>query len=269
MLVGKEYSKDRPLICDVQLFWINPTSDTPGSISATSRTWYPSPLWRLQLDDGTWSAYVGLFPNAAAEAGFRCWTKQDDESFKRLGQDPKFIDVLPWQAHDLILKLGSDAPMPKRIALQDYQMQLLLLEQQNKRRLMMARQEQDASSPQSHDPPLGSWTTETQYPSNEHGTTTDVSAQPDCVLESVPACCTENLQHNASVPALSSGFESTPGPYGNAQIDTGTLPDAGVEAEFAEFDWDALLSADLNSGSDSNYLALVNGENLAFDFDRR
>jgi hypothetical protein len=191
------------------------------------------------LDDGTWSAYFGLFANTVAEAGFRCWTKQDDESFKRLEQDPKFIGVLPWQAHDLILKLGSDEPMPKRHALQDYQMQLMLLEQQNKKRIMMTRQKQDASSAQSHVPPLVSWTTETQYSSNGHDTTTShVSVQPDCVLES--ASCTENLQYNASVSASSSGFESTSGPCEHTQIDTGTLPDAGVEAEFAEFDWDAL-----------------------------
>jgi hypothetical protein len=298
---GKGLSHTQSLICEIQRFWAHRGIGVPDS----GQKWSPKSLFRLQVD-GKWSEFFGRDLKAVAEAGFRRWTQDDDESYRRLVQTPKFHDVLPWTAHDLILELGDDAPQaPINHALQDYQMQLMLLEQQNKKRLMMARQEQDVllepssqalsplqdyqmqlmlleqqnkkrlmmarqeqeeTSQQSQGPSILDPAAEVHHQSSEHE-----AAVSDGSNQPDPP--PESPFAERSIPASSSGFEDSPWSTANTQAQS--LPDMGVEQTFAAFDWEAFLNSDLSSGMDIEAVASdqagssaldINGLNSGFDF---
>jgi hypothetical protein len=298
---GKGLSHTQSLICEVQRFWAHCATNGPGP----GYKWSPTPLCRSQVD-GKWSEFVGRGLKAVAEAGFRHWTEDDDESYRRLVQTPKFHDVLPWTAHDLVLELGDGAPQaPINHALQDYQMQLMLLEQQNKKRLMMARQEQDVlpepssqalsplqdyqmqlilleqqnkkrlmmarqiqeeNSQQSQDSSILDPAAEVQHQSSEHEAAVNDGS-------SQPNLPSESSFAERSIPASSSGFEDSPWSTTNTQAQS--LPDMGVEETFAAFDWEAFLNSDLSSGMDIEAVASdqagssaldINGLNSGFDF---
>ena len=248
---GKGLSHTQSLVCEIQRFWTQCGTDVPDP----GRKWFPTSLCRSQVD-GKWSEFFGRDLKAVAEAGFRRWTQDDDESYRRLVQTPKFHDVLPWTAHDLILELGDGAPPPIRTALQDYQMRLMLLEQQNKKRLMMARQEQDEYLQQPQGPSMMDPAAEVQHQPMDHkAAVSDGSNQPNLPWESPFA--------EKGTPVSSSGFENSPWSTANTQAQS--LPDMGVEETFAAFDWEAFLNSDLSSGIDIEALASDHADVSAFD----
>jgi hypothetical protein len=252
----------KPLICEAQLFWAHDNGYSIG----VQHEWYQTPLHRLQVD-GKWSEYDGLKLKAVAEAGFRFWTENDDENYRRLVQAPKFHAVLPWKARDLILELGDDAPAKQRK--RGFIMgcsEAELLDEIGSPALMLCQiQEEDSPSSWPSSSILDSAEEVQHQPMDHEAAVSDGSNQPDLPMDSSSA--------ERSIQASSSGLEDSPWSTANTQAQS--LFDMGVEEIIAAFDWEAFLNSDLNSGIDIEAVASdqagssaldINSLNSGFDF---
>ena len=91
-----------------------------------------------------------------------------DASLKLLGDDDLKLLLPSDEPEDdgiHILETTTNAPQRGGLALQDYQMQLMLLEQQNKKRLLLRRQEEELTHPQ-FDPAVASTEDRRRYVAN-------------------------------------------------------------------------------------------------------